>query len=87
MKNKLKQKSDSKPSTTNDCRALAIIDPTTRKINAEDASPEPIARLIKSQKIDYVNKEIQKNIIVQNSDEIAKEERLMEYMHKYDQEK
>lgn len=81
-KNILKNNSESKPSRASDCQALALIDHKDNTNNTDTTPQKLIARVFISKKVDYINNEREDNMIVQNPEDIAKEEKLKELIQK-----
>lgn len=80
-----KHNSDSKSSKNGKCTTIALINPIPTKLNFDSQSIEPIARVITSTKTNYISKETEQKIIVQNQDDLKRENTVRDYVHMINQ--
>ena len=73
------EKSSTQPENKN--TAIALLANYSNNLNTEQQPIKTFARVIKSSKTNYVTKEKEESIIVQNQDDIERENMLRDYVH------
>jgi serine/threonine protein kinase len=77
--------SDSKSSKKDQCTAVALLAPVTKKIKFDNNQVEPIARVITSSKTDYVKQEKEQKVIFQTQEDLMKESMMRDHVHRISQ--